>query len=379
MTTALTNCDIYAGDEVLSDHAVIIADGMITAVTQGKPKGVDTVINLEGRSVSPGFIDLQVNGGGDVLFNDDPTGDGLRAIAEGHRRLGTTDILPTIITGPIDLMHKAADAVKQLLGTEPGILGIHFEGPLLSEAKLGVHDRAYLQQPNDSLTDAFAALGDTGKTVVTLAPEVVPAGYISQLVGHGILVAAGHTNATGSQMENALTEGITLGTHVWNAMSPITSREPGAVGALLASRQAWCDFVADGHHVDFTTLGVSIRAASPRAFLVTDAMSPVGGSRGGYKLGDLEVSVRNGRCETPDGTIAGSALDLATAVRNLVQKVGIPKDEALRMATAYPAAFLGLSKLRGKVAAGYPAHLAIFDNEINVSSVFYAGSLQDVP
>jgi N-acetylglucosamine-6-phosphate deacetylase len=372
MTTfTLANCDIYTSEAVLTDHVLVVEDGVIAAIRPTSAGPAGEVIDLGGQCVAPGFVDVQVNGGGDVLFNDQPEPEAVRAIATGHRKFGTTDILPTYITGPVEGMRRAVGAVAAARKEgEAGILGVHFEGPLINESKLGVHDRQHLRSADDELFEIMASLDD-GKTIVTLAPEVVPVGFIQRLAERGVLVAAGHTNATAVQIDVALREGLTLGTHVWNAMSPMTSREPGAVGALLAARAAWCNFVADGHHIAFPTLGVSIRAAAPRAFLVTDAMSPVGGTKGGYTLGQYNVTVKEGKCVTEDGTLAGSALDLATAVRNLVQKIGLPKDEALRMASTYPAQFLGMADSRGKIAPGYPAHLAIFDNEINVSAVVY--------
>ena len=375
---ALVNCDIYAGDAVLTDHRVVVRDGVIAEI-RASPEGKAPAapdIDLAGQSVSPGFIDLQVNGGGDVLFNGSPTPDGLAAILRGHRRCGTTDLVPTYITGPLDGMRAALKAVSSASTPTSGILGIHFEGPLISESRLGVHDRRYLlDKPSAELAEIFRP--DGTPMIVTLAPEIVAPGFVAELVRRGVRVCAGHTDANSEQIAAAIDEGLSGGTHVWNAMSPITSRDAGAVGALMTDRRVWCDFVADGFHVGFITLGLSLRALGPhRAFLVTDAMSPVGGTQGGYKLGPYDVTVRDGKCVTADGTLAGSALDLATAVRNLIRRLGIPKDEALRMATLYPAEFLGVSDRRGRIAVGYPAHLAIFDNEVNVSAVVYDGEYQ---
>ncbi len=381
-TFALDNCDIYTGDEILTDSAVVVRDGQISELvpSSGLAERDVEIVNLEGMSVSPGFLDLQVNGGGDKMFNEDPSVDCIRRIMAGHRRFGTTDILPTFITGPYEGMRSAANAVDDAIRAgEDGVLGVHFEGPLLSESKLGVHDAAFAKSsPDDELNALFAAnVGRSGSTVVTLAPEVVPAGYVRMLVDKGIRVAAGHTKASAAEVREAIDEGLSLGTHVWNAMSALGSREAGAVGALLGDSRVWCDFVADGHHVSFETLALSLRSlAQPKAILVTDAMHPVGGEKAGYTLGPYEVRVTDGKATTAEGVLAGSVLDLATAIRNMVQHVGVPKDEALRMATLYPAEFLGIDSLRGRIAPGYPAHLAIFDNEVHVSGVVYDGKLE---
>ena len=381
MALALTNCDIYTGDEVLSEHALVVSDGTITDVIPFRdvPSDVE-VLNLDGQSVAPGFIDLQVNGGGDALFNDDPSRDQIRRIVLAHRQFGTTDILPTYITGPVDGMLSAIGAVEQYEadGLE-GVLGIHFEGPAINAAKAGVHDKHWIRTDHleELLTVYHRASERLQAVLVTLAPEVVGHEFVHELRSCGVRVAAGHTDATGEQITAALDQGLSLGTHVWNAMSPLTSRDPGVVGALLHDDRVWCDFIADGYHVDFTTLSIAVRAKPRgRAFLVTDAMSPVGGKRGGYRLGPFDVRVEEGRCVTEDGTLAGSALDLATAVRNCIQIMGVPKDEALRMASLYPAQYLGVDDRLGRIRRGYKAHIAVFDNEIHVSNVLVEGELQ---
>ena len=377
---ALVNCDVFTGDKVLTQHAVIVRGGVIVDVvpSDAVPPDVEP-IDLEGKSVAPGFIDLQVNGGGDVLFNDDPSLEALIHIRDAHRRLGTTDILPTYITGPADGMAAAAEAVNAAVREIEGILGIHFEGPAINPERAGVHDKAFIRSgPSEELLSVFTAIRDAC-CFVTLAPETVGEGFIRSLVQRGVRVAAGHTSATRAQMRAAFDEGLSCGTHLWNAMTPLTSREPGAVGALLREDRVWVDIIADGHHVDFDTVAIAVRAKPRgRTFLVTDAMSPVGGTRGGYRLGPLDVSVIEGRCVTSDGVLAGSALDLASAVRNCIQRIGMPKHEALRMASLYPAQYLGIDDRRGWIRPGYPAHLAVFDNEINVSAVVFEGEFQKV-
>jgi N-acetylglucosamine-6-phosphate deacetylase len=286
----------------------------------------------------------------------------------------------TYITGPGDGMRRAAMAVSACReqGID-GVIGIHFEGPAINPARAGVHDRAWIRsEPADELTSTYT-LGRGYPTLVTLAPEMVQPGFITKLVKQGIRVSVGHTDATFDQTARAVDEGATGGTHVWNAMSGLTSRNPGAVGALLHADRVWCGLIADGFHVDFTTLAVSLRAKIPgRAFLVTDAMNPVGGTNDSFALGPHSVSVVDGKCQTEDGTLAGSALDMATAVRNCIQKIGIPKAEALRMATLYPARFLGVDDQLGTIRAGKRARLAIFDDELRVSAVVTGGEFRAV-
>jgi N-acetylglucosamine-6-phosphate deacetylase len=381
MKRAYENCDIYTGDAVFSDHAVLVDGSVISAIVclDEVPADYDRV-DLQGMGVSPGFIDLQVNGGGDVLFNEEPTVDGLAQIAAGHRKFGTTGFLPTFITGQPQDMSRAIGAVEEATRRNlAGVLGLHFEGPLISAAKAGVHDKSYIVAAVTPDIDACYDPSRVQRLVVTVAPEETPVTYISTLKERGVKVACGHANATGDVVKRAIDAGISLGTHVFNAMTSLSARDPGAVGVLLASDRVWCDFIADGFHIDFDVLKIGI-LAKPRgkAFLVTDAMPPVGGKKRGYVLGPYDVTVsKNGRCETPDGTLAGSALDMATAVRNIIQKVGLPKDEALRMATAYPAEYIGLGGQLGYLRPGYRADLAIFDNELHVRAVVSAGVYEE--
>lgn len=377
----LTNCDIYTGESVLANHALVVSNGRIDGIVPlGEMSSSVEQIDLKGQAVSPGFIDLQVNGGGDLLFNDHPASAQIAAIRDAHRTKGTTDIMITYISGPTDGMRQASEAVAaSIRGGGEGILGIHFEGPAISPKRAGVHDVGQIEGARMDELSAIYTEARECRTLVTLAPEVLPVGFISELVTRGVRVAVGHTDATYEQVLDAVNEGATGATHVWNAMSPLTSRLPGAVGAALADDRVWCGLIADGFHVDYTTLAISIRAKKRgRAFLVTDAMNPVGGTRGEYTLGAYHVRVVDGRCQTEDGNLAGSALDMATAVRNCIQKMGIPKDEAIRMATLYPAQFLGLQGQLGSIRPGFPAHLAIFDNEINVSAVVIEGKYEEV-
>lgn len=374
---ALVNCDIYTGTSVLTDHAVMIDGKDIVDVVsrENLPPDVGRV-DLGGRTVSPGFIDIQVNGGGDQLFNEAPTLESLVRIRDGHRRLGTTDILPTYITGGTEGMRQAAAAVRQFVDKGlDGVLGIHFEGPAISSERAGVHDRSFVRAESaEDLVNVYAT--DVGGVrLVTLAPESVAPGFVAKLVSTGAIVSIGHSNADKEAIERAFSEGASGATHVWNAMSPMTSRDPGVVGRVLRNDRIACSVIVDGYHVDLTTVAVTI-AAKPKGkcFLVTDAMAPVGGYLTEYRIGPHEISVLNGRPQTADGVLAGSVLDMATAVRNCVQRIGVPKDEALRMATLYPARFIGVDDRFGRIERGYIAHLVVLSNEIDIAGVILSES-----
>lgn len=375
MTTAFTNGRILTDNGFETGVSVIVEDGHIVAVVPGEPPKNAQVVDLAGRYLVPGFIDTQVNGGGDVLFNDEPTVAGLRRIAAAHRRYGTTGMLPTLISDDVEVMRRAIDATRDAIVQHvPGVLGVHLEGPYLNAARKGVHDPSKFHTPGPEELDLVASLGDAGVTLVTLAPERFDAATLRALAERGVIVAAGHTAATYEQLRDGFANGITGVTHLFNAMTPMNSREPGAVGAALENADAWCGLIVDGFHVHDASLRVAIMAR-PRGkmMLVTDAMPPVGGERESFSLYGVEMICRDGQCTTADGTLAGSALDMASAVRNTVQGLGLPLDEACRMASQYPAQFIGLGDTLGRIAPGFRADLVLFDDDVNVQGTWIAG------
>ena len=374
-TLAFTNGRVLTDRGFETDVTVLVEAGHIVAVVPGPPPRDAQVVDLAGQCLVPGFIDTQVNGGGDVLFNDEPTVDGLRRIAAAHRRYGTTGMLPTLISDDVEVMRRAIDATREALAQHvPGVLGVHLEGPYLNAARKGVHDPSKFHTPDAAELDLVASLGKDGVTLVTLAPERFDAATLRALAQRGVVIAAGHTAATYEQLRDGFANGITGITHLFNAMTPMNSREPGAVGAALENPDAWCGLIVDGYHVHDATLRVAI-AARPRGkmMLVTDAMPPVGGQREAFSLYGVEMICRDGQCTTADGTLAGSALDMASAVRNSVQRLGLPLEEACRMASQYPAQFIGLGGELGRIAPGYRADLVMLDDALNVQGTWIGG------
>ena len=354
---ALTGARILTGDGFVEGHALVIADGIIEAVVPTAPADCAQVA-LNGGDLLPGFIDVQVNGGGGVLFNDQPTVAGIKAIGAAHRRFGTTGFLPTLISDDVAVMDQAIDAVEQAIAEKvPGVLGIHLEGPFLNPARAGIHDKARFRVIDDALIERLARLR-SGRTVMTLAPECAPPGAIRRLAAKGVVVCAGHSAADYAGTVAALAEGVRGFTHLFNAMTPFTSREPGMVGAALNDAASWCGVIADLHHVHPASLAVALRAKpSDRFFLVTDAMSTVGSDQKSFMLGATRITASSGRLTGPDGTLAGSDLDMATAVRNMIAAVKVAPDIAVAMASGGPAAFLSLENIRGRIAPGLAADL----------------------
>lgn len=376
MTTAFINGRILTNHGLQRGCAVLVDGDRITGLALPSDPRVRAAQrhDLDGGYLLPGFIDCQVNGGGGVLFNDVPTLEGIRTMAAAHRRYGTTGFLPTLISDDLETMRAAIAAVEEAIALKvPGVLGIHIEGPYLAPDRKGVHDARKFREPTGEELDLFASLSN-GIVLLTLAPERVRPETIRRLREAGVIVAAGHTAADYATMRTALDAGVRGFTHLFNAMSPFTSREPGVTGAALEDPDSWCGLIVDGHHVHPASLRVAIAAkAKGRMMLVTDAMPPVGSANASFTLNGETITVRDGICRTADGVLAGSALDMASAVRNCASMLDMPVDEAARMASTYPAAFLGLSADRGHISAGGRADLVVLDTELEVRETWIGG------
>jgi N-acetylglucosamine-6-phosphate deacetylase len=376
MTAALVNARVLTPAGVEADRAVLIdGDRIIDVVPGADPRlgGVPTH-NLGGALLAPGFIDCQVNGGGGVLFNDAPDTETIRRIGAAHAQFGTTGFLPTLISDDAAVMRIAIAAVDNAIATGiPGVLGIHLEGPYLAPDRRGIHDATKFLRPQDSDIELVSSLRH-GKTLVTLAPERVGNDAIHELSRRGVIVAAGHTAADYDGMRKALESGVRGFTHLFNAMTPLQSREPGVVGAALEDRASWCGVIVDGFHLHPAALRIAL-AAKPRGkvFLVTDAMPPVGSSSETFQLNGETITCRDGRCVNAQGTLAGSALDMAAAVRNTLAQAGVELPEALRMASTYPADFLGIGAAHGRIAPGCRADFVVLDEALNVRQTWIGG------
>jgi N-acetylglucosamine-6-phosphate deacetylase len=328
---------------------------------------------LEG-DLLPGFIDLQVNGGGGVLFNDHPTVEGIAAIGEAHRRFGTTGFLPTLISDDLGTVERAIQAVDAAIERRiPGVLGIHIEGPFLSPARKGIHDAAKFRIL-DVAAQRLLVSSRHGRVLVTLAPELAPPGAVRALVDRGVVVAAGHTAATYDDVQAAFAEGLNGFTHLFNAMTQLGSREPGAVGAALDNRSSWCGLIVDGHHVHPAALRVALAAkGAERLVLVTDAMPTVGSDQSSFRLAGHRIECDGDRCTAPDGTLAGSNLNMAAAVRNAVRLMGVDLATAVRMASEVPASAIRSADERGSIRPGMCADLVLVDSGLNVVETWISG------
>lgn len=377
MITALVNAKLLnafsnSGEKVEDRHAVIITDGVIRDVVleNDLPLDVEHTIDCDGKYLAPGFFDTQVNGGGGILFNDDTSVQALETLYKAHAQFGTRFILPTLISDDLAVMKDAIAAVDAAIEAKvPGVVGIHLEGPFLNPERKGVHNAEKFKCIDDEAFQILTSL-KKGKTLVTLAPEQTDESVIRRLTEAGVVVAAGHTAANFEQTCAALEAGLSSFTHLFNAMTPMSSREPGVVGAALKDENSWCGIIVDGFHVHPATLSVAI-AAKPKGkmVLVTDAMPTVGAEVKSFSLNGETINAVNGRCATADDTLAGSDLDMITAVKNTVETVGVPLEEAIKMASEYPAAMMGLENAMGKIAQGYSASLVCFDSNYELKKI----------
>ena len=369
---------VFDGTSVHEDSAVLIDGSEIAAIVPyGQiPKSM-SVRELSGETwLAPGFIDIQVNGGGDLLFTDEPTPDTIRTMVAAHRKFGTTRLLPTLISDSFDKMAAAMAAVDEVAGSEPGVLGIHLEGPFLSPEKSGVHNREMLRRPTEKDL-AMLAVRRNGVTLVTLAPEMVPEQFIIRLATAGVRISLGHSMATYAQTNSAIEAGVTGFTHLFNAMRPLDSREPGPIAAALESPQAYYGLIVDGVHVAPAMLRLALRGGG-HPILITDAMPPVGGTRKRFALQGKTILVNEGRCTDPDGTLAGACLDMASAVRNCVRLTNVTLPNALRFASTNAAEFLGYGHVLGRLAPGFQADMVAFDGvTIDVLATWVAGNLRN--
>lgn len=367
---------LFDGKQWYVDHGLWISDTIIKAVVPVNelPTGLAQV-TFEGTLV-PGFIDLQVNGGGGILFNNEPTTASLEKMVTAHRQHGTTMMLPTLITAPWPLVTSAVEAINEAINSRfPGILGIHLEGPFLNPKRKGAHQPSLMCQLQAEALSQLPRLV-AGTMLMTLAPELTGDAVIKQLTDEGIVLFAGHSNATAQQAALGFQAGVTGVTHLYNAMSPMTTREPGLVGAALANEQVWVDIIADGFHVHPTNMQLAIKCKPPgKVFLVTDAMASVGADCDWFMLDGERIEVNDGRCVNQQGVLAGAHLGMNQAVRNILDMTDSSLDEALRMASLYPAAAIKHDDQLGKLKSGYRACVTVLDSDLEVLATVSDGTL----
>ncbi|WP_315316721.1 N-acetylglucosamine-6-phosphate deacetylase [Pantoea vagans] len=374
---ALVNGRIYSGHEILDNHAVVVADGLIARVCprESLPADIEQR-DMAGAIIAPGFIDLQLNGCGGVQFNDSLDAlsiETLETMQRANEKSGCTSFLPTLITSSDALMTRAIETMRAYLQKhQHQALGLHLEGPWLSKAKKGTHDPALIRLPDAAMVQYLCDNADV-ITKVTLAPENAGSDVIRQLTDAGIIVSAGHSNATYEEAKAGFTAGVSFATHLYNAMPTFAGREPGLIGALFDSPDVYCGIIADGLHVHYANVRNAKRIKGDKLVLVTDATAPAGADISEFIFAGKTIYYRDGLCVDENGTLSGSALTMIEAVQNSVEHVGIALDEALRMASLYPARAMGVERQLGSIEAGKIANLTVFTRDFKIIKTLVNG------
>ncbi|MEZ8020530.1 N-acetylglucosamine-6-phosphate deacetylase [Vibrio splendidus] len=374
---ALSNCKIYTGSDVLSDHAVVIENELIKKVCpiSELPEGIE-VLDLNGANLSPGFIDLQLNGCGGVMLNDEITADTMQIMHKANLKSGCTSFLPTLITSSDEDMREVIAAAREYHNQyQNQSLGLHLEGPYLNVAKKGIHSVDHIRKSDNEMIELICKNNDL-VAKVTLAPELNDPEHIERLRKAGVVVSIGHTNATYAEARQGFESGITFATHLFNAMTPMVGREPGVVGAIYDTPEVYAGIIADGFHVDYANIRIAHKIKGEKLVLVTDATAPAGANMEYFIFVGKKVYYRDGKCVDENGTLGGSALTMIEAVQNTVEHAGIALDEALRMATLYPATAIGVESKLGRIKKGMVANLAVFDRDFNVKATVVNGQYE---
>lgn len=371
MIKSISVSHFFDGEQFHCNKTLSIEQGIITQIDDISAPNDNVYQGL----LVPGYIDLQVNGGGGGLFTQDPTLACLKKISLSHQAFGTTSMLPTLISERFEIMEQAANTISQAIKQKlPGIVGVHFEGPHLSIDKKGAHNANYIRSLNEEEM-ALYTRQDLGKVMVTLAPESVSLAQVSQLKAAGVTLALGHSNSHFNIAQQYFNAGITGSTHLFNAMSALKAREPGLLGAALMNDDVFASLIVDGQHVHEQLCHLALKLKPDgKLFLITDAMSPVGSTESQFNLSGKKVTLKNGQLRSETGELAGSVLDMASAVRNVHQRLKHPLAKALRMASTYPAQFIGLSHL-GQLKPGYQADMVLLDEKgLTVMANWIAGN-----
>ncbi|PKF61789.1 N-acetylglucosamine-6-phosphate deacetylase [Psychromonas sp. psych-6C06] len=370
---ALTNCKIFTTQAILTDHAVVIENDLIKRIVSTSELDANIeCIDLNGSNLTPGFIDLQLNGCGGVMLNGAETQETLEIMQAANLKSGTTSYLPTFITDADEGIKRVLNVARNYMDKTPNeVLGLHLEGPYLSVEKKGIHRQEFIRKPDSAMIDLICENSDI-VGMLTLAPENCPAEVVKQLSESNIVVSLGHTNATYAQAKVAIDNGANCATHLFNAMTPVTGREPGVVGAIY-DNDIYAGVIVDGFHVAYENVRISKKIMGEKLFLVTDAVAPAGANIDSFDFVGTTVYYKDGKCFGADGTLGGSAVTMIESIEQTVKFVGVELDEAIRMATLYPAKAISVDHKLGSIEAGKIANLTVFSNDYKVNATVVNG------
>lgn len=378
----LKNAKIFDGEKFIKETVVVLENDKIKKIlceselTDEILKD-EKIVDLEGKILSPGFIDLQLNGCGGVLFNDAITRETLEIMNETNKKYGCTSFLPTLITSPDEKIEEALNLIKNMKDKEQiGVLGLHIEGPYISLEKKGIHRPEYVRVLSDEIIDKIADAGYDVTKIMTIAPEKGKVEHLKKLRQSGIKLNMGHTNANYDECVEKK-EYFDGATHLYNAMSQLQSRNPGAVGFVMNDDKVMAGIIVDGYHMTFSAVEIAKKIMKDRLYLVTDAVSPAGiDTMTEFMFEGNRVFYKDKKCQSAEGTLGGSALVMIEGIENLVKKVHLTIEEALKMATSLPAKAISVEDRYGYIKEGYVADLTFFDEKYKVKGTIAKGQLK---
>ena len=374
MKQALIGAQLFSGKEFFDNRALLIdGENIIDIINEHNiPNNFETQ-KLNGGILSPGFIDLQVNGGGGKLFNNSPDKQSLNTIIEAHQHFGTTSIMPTVISDSLNVLKRCTTTISEVIENNKSLLGVHIEGPFFNVKYRGVHQKQYINTINSDYLNLFESLKDF-PVMLTLAPECISTKQLKHLKSLGFKILAGHTDASYDQLEEAIKYGLDGFTHLFNAMGQISAREPGVVGSALTFDNTTASIIVDLHHVHPSLIQMAYKQKPQgKLFFVSDSMATIHHGEPSFELYDEVVSESNGRIINSEGKLAGSSITQIDAIKNAYQSCNIPLNDAIAMVTRYPAEYLGVANYLGSLKSGYRADLTHFDLDFQVHNVWVAG------
>lgn len=363
MKVCITNCTVHTGEAVLTGKNIIIADGIIQEITEHIPADI-TLHNLEGLNIAAGFIDIQINGGEKFFFTQSPTEEALQDICNASLQYGVTHVLPCLISSSHQTILQAIETVKAFMKKHPAVVGLHVEGPFINPAKRGAHLQAFIQKPTNEMLQEIIHYGKGVIKVMTIAPECFTDEQIDMLQQSGIILSAGHSAMTCQQAQHYFSKGITLVTHLYNAMTQFGHREPGLVGATLQNDNVYAPIILDGQHCDYTAAQIAYKVKADKLFLISDAAF-LGRKVTAFNWGEFNMQLTSdGHYRNAEGNLACASISMAEAVQNAKTHLHISTEEAIKMATGRPARAIRCDDRIGFIKPGYPASFSIFDEEL---------------
>ena len=374
MKQALLGSQIFCGERFYDDHALLVeGKSIVDIVDKNNTPDNFNKIELDQGILAPGFIDLQVNGGGGVLFNNSPNKESLNTIIKAHQFFGTTSVMPTVISDSLEVLEQCIKTVTEEIKNNSSLLGIHIEGPFFNTKYRGVHQKQYISTINSDYLNLFESLRGF-PVMLTLAPECISSQQLKHLTSLGIKTLAGHTDASYDELDDAIKNGLDGFTHLFNAMGQISAREPGVVGSALHFENTFASIIVDLHHVHPSLIQLAYQLKPKgKLFFISDSMATINHGKPSFELYDEVVNESDGRLVNSEGKLAGSSITQIDAVKNVYQKCNIPLNQALAMASRYPAEYLGIENHLGSLKPGYRADLVHFDSNFKVHNVWVSG------